>query len=453
MALTEEQLKALGLDGPAPDPSAVMPAGPQAMPAPIAAAAPVMPQSSLGAKIPSGALIPTTHAEGKAEYSELMPRITAAPGTADYFRQRQQQLDFKTQHPWGDPISAHPGVLGKIGHVASTIGNIAGSIVAPGTMALIPGTQLHNNLLEAENEHGITEGEENAGREATAGKTQADTKEAEARTRLTNKQADELGQPKPKEEKWNEFTGYTDADGTPLLHEENSGQVVRASDKKPPTGFKQAAPKSDRPDTPEQQFIDEFQRAHKGATVAQALAAYTYTTQKPEHDQRQLGVTPDGSVIEIHPGMKLPAGTQTITGQIKAQQGEEGKNTAINYANDYLQRGTYTGPGDEALMEKFFEMAKPSSGFRMTEPQMAMLRNAQGWMNSFESKARHALSGTWFSDTQRKQIVDTMNELGQAHGGAGGGGNKAPAVGTVENGYRFKGGNAADQNNWEKVAQ
>ena len=28
---------------------------------------------------------------------------------------------------------------------------------------------------------------------------------------------------------------------------------------------------------------------------------------------------------------------------------------------------------------------------------------------------------------------------------------KAPAVGTEKDGYRFKGGNPADQNNWEKV--
>jgi hypothetical protein len=29
--------------------------------------------------------------------------------------------------------------------------------------------------------------------------------------------------------------------------------------------------------------------------------------------------------------------------------------------------------------------------------------------------------------------------------------NKGPAVGTVQQGYRFKGGNPSDKNNWEKV--
>ena len=52
-------------------------------------------------------------------------------------------------------------------------------------------------------------------------------------------------------------------------------------------------------------------------------------------------------------------------------------------------------------MEKFFELAKPSSGFRMTQAQVDMLRHVQGWMGSAVAKLRHAITGTWFSDTQR----------------------------------------------------
>lgn len=37
--------------------------------------------------------------------------------------------------------------LGKIGHVAAGIGNVLGDIFAPDTMALIPGTQLHNERI------------------------------------------------------------------------------------------------------------------------------------------------------------------------------------------------------------------------------------------------------------------------------------------------------------------
>ena len=46
------------------------------------------------------------------------------------------------------------GKAGKFGRIASTIGNVAGDIFAPATMALIPGTQLHNAMEERRAERG-----------------------------------------------------------------------------------------------------------------------------------------------------------------------------------------------------------------------------------------------------------------------------------------------------------
>lgn len=89
---------------------------------------------------------------------------------------------------------------------------------------------------------------------------------------------------------------------------------------------------------------------------------------------------------------------------------------ALNYANDYIGNNAPTGPGDEALQEKFFELAKPSVGFRMTQPQIDMLQNSRDWMGSIEAHIRHATTGTWFNDTQRKQIVQTMQDLANAKG-------------------------------------
>ena len=48
-----------------------------------------------------------------------------------------------------DKNPAHPGLLGKIGRVASKIGNIAGDIVAPGVMSLIPGTDINKAVGRA----------------------------------------------------------------------------------------------------------------------------------------------------------------------------------------------------------------------------------------------------------------------------------------------------------------
>jgi hypothetical protein len=107
---------------------------------------------------------------------------------------------------------------------------------------------------------------------------------------------------------------------------------------------------------------------------------------------------------------------------------------ALEYAQSYIKNGVPTGPGDEALQEKFFELAKPSVGFRMTQPQMDMLQHSQSWMHSMEAHVLHATKGTWFSDEQRKQIVGAMADLGAAKmkhlqgGQAAGGGAKGGEV-------------------------
>ena len=112
-------------------------------------------------------------------------------------------------------------------------------------------------------------------------------------------------------------------------------------------------------------------------------------------------------------------GVQKAGTQAKVDAAKQPAKDALNYAESYLQNGVHTGPGDEALQEKFFELAKPATGFRMTQPQMSMLANSRSWMSSLDAHLRHATTGTWFNDEQRKQIVDTMRELGKAKGLAG----------------------------------
>lgn len=89
---------------------------------------------------------------------------------------------------------------------------------------------------------------------------------------------------------------------------------------------------------------------------------------------------------------------------------------SFNYATDYLASGKFTGTGDEALVEQFFNLARPSTGFRMSQPQINMLRDSRSWIDSAEGEAYHAANGTWFPPDQRKQIVDTMLALGQSKG-------------------------------------
>jgi hypothetical protein len=118
----------------------------------------------------------------------------------------------------------------------------------------------------------------------------------------------------------------------------------------------------------------------------------------------------------------------------------KGAQEDLNYADLYEQSGAFTGAGDEMLMEKYFDLAKPRSGFRMSQPQIEMLLKAKSWMVSAEGAAYHASTGQWFPPQQRNEIIATMRMGAQAKGV----GNKptpntpaAPAAGELTPAQRF----------------
>jgi hypothetical protein len=81
---------------------------------------------------------------------------------------------LQKMNPYGSENN-HPGVLGRIEHGLAKAGNIAGDIAAPGTMELIPGTEL-NKKAEAEKLRGqeqaaTKEGLEQAQTRVVGGKT------------------------------------------------------------------------------------------------------------------------------------------------------------------------------------------------------------------------------------------------------------------------------------------
>jgi len=102
-----------------------------------------------------------------------------APGSPEYFRAQAARLEDQRNNPWGSAEN-HPGLLGKIGHVAAKIGNIAGNIVAPATMANIPGTELNK-----QEELNAAEGKAAKATEAESEQKlrAAETTEAEARAK------------------------------------------------------------------------------------------------------------------------------------------------------------------------------------------------------------------------------------------------------------------------------
>jgi hypothetical protein len=81
--------------------------------------------------------------------------------------------------------------------------------------------------------------------------------------------------------------------------------------------------KDQKPDNAEQQFTDEYQRTHKGATIAEAQRAYAINHQPPQREPQQLAISPDGTVMELRPGVKVPQGTMTPSAELGKPNADE----------------------------------------------------------------------------------------------------------------------------------
>ena len=131
-------------------PPIVPPHAPAAAPAPPEVA-PLTPPANadLGVK-------PMTLPKLNYQERQALPSTSAgvAPGSPAFYEGRIERAEDQKQNPWGSAEN-HPGLLGKIGHVAGRIGNIALDVAAPATAALIPGTDINRNMREAEAEEGL----------------------------------------------------------------------------------------------------------------------------------------------------------------------------------------------------------------------------------------------------------------------------------------------------------
>lgn len=116
--------------------------------------------------------------EHKARLADYDQRIQAARDageetTAD--KLALAKIEYQKSTPWGSEGN-HPGILGKLGHVAAKVGNIAGNVVAPATMQLMPGTELNRQVRERGTFGRIATDTENDLRQAQTDKAQAELK-------------------------------------------------------------------------------------------------------------------------------------------------------------------------------------------------------------------------------------------------------------------------------------
>lgn len=376
-------------------------------------------------------------------------------------QQALQKVEWRQANPRGS-ANNQPGTWGHIAHVLGVAGNIAGDIFAPGITADIPGSQLNMERQHGSLAHTIDaeqqEESQNQSRDATTAATQAAT------AAEPQKAADQHGLSGATQKHLEAETSSLENPPGKFTYQQTDHGLLRINEA---TGEAQPVTLNGTPIGPKAQTkvaqLEVGGKPHSeliNEATGEVVKDLGETGEKPPTvnvNQGTWTLAEDGQGKPILFNSKTgetqaaPAGMQKTGTAAKAQAATAPVQGALDYATDYLGKKAYTGPGDEALQEKFFELAKPSTGFRMSQPQMDMLRNSASWMNSLQGKTHHALTGTWFSDQQRQQIVNTMNDLARAKGIHSGAASGAPTVGHVEDGHRFKGGNPADPNSWEKV--
>jgi len=253
-------------------------------------------------------------------------KYVMANGSREESADAQEQLArYEKGTPWGSP-SNHPGLLGKIGHIASEVGQAALIPTAPYMLNAIPGTQARLAGQEAQGIGKIKEIQAEDLSKAETGLKTAQTKalgtDAKTRAALLGKgyveQTDAQGNVTLQQ-----IPGFRD---TPKgMQEQYSAAWQDALDRNvdPNTDPKvqqvvkgiQATQKPEKTDDKEG-FVNQYLKDNKlpdtAANKEKALAAYAKANQAPERTPHALMVGPYGNVIDVTPGMTISGGTTKL---------------------------------------------------------------------------------------------------------------------------------------------
>lgn len=357
-----------------------------------------------------------------------------------------------------------------------------GSAIAPRQTSMIPGTELHHERLIGQQQGLLRNDLSEEAAEANLGKTGADSEEAQARTKNINAQTDALKNPK---------TGLTPEETTihDLMTGENGQPRVNPATGKPYSYLEaytavnsaKESVKPTKPDTPEQQFIDDYQQTHKGASISDAVKAYTLATTRPEKPGAAFARSDKSYAYNNN---KLDAMAKPIE-DAEARMGRLRESLAQNtpQADALIAPELLTimaGGAGSGLRMNEAEISRvvggrskwqslqaavnqwqldPKKANSITPEQRQQIRDLTEAVNAkLQNKqkalddARDKLLDSDDPKEHRRIVTDAHHALTQVDEGEGGGNQpQAPRAGEVENGYRFKGGNPADPKNWERV--
>lgn len=271
------------------------------------------------------------------DYLKKLEALQAQHGAITQEKARYQML-----HPWGGPESAHPGVLGKIGHVAGEIGQVAGSAITPNLMQDIPGSQAN---IRAQGAGGVEQ-------ETGAIGNEAKTEGAEAKETTADTKADIA----PSVEHKNEAMAGAAEAKPQAAQDANTINLRKLGLKAGPTG--QPVPLEYAEMSPQEQAVNDLKTAHTDLAEAQAdLAKFKSDPNSPMFQMAQRRV----QVAERN--AQTAAQRANLQGEKQAQEASGEKPTNQTKAmSEMAQTVLKQVPNIKSQVDKLADKIGPGAG-------------------------------------------------------------------------------------------
>ena len=404
-------------------------------------------------------------------------------------QQRLQKIRWEQENRWGTADN-HPGKLGKIAHAFSMLGNIAGNIFVPGVMQNIEGTQMNRQMQEGglakRLNSEITDESQNAYRGAEQAKTEEETKEAPAEASskegLEGAQEQNLEHPNWEHLETDQGIFALNPKTNELMPLTYQGQPLTPRDKTAAKGMEHVSVLGPNGKPMEANFHPDTGK-YTDSTGKEIANPTPY--EKPNQAGMVTMIMPDpnnpggGIVQRVGAGAHIAPGSQTTAGFNSMNTPTTNQRTAAGRAENVLamvpevtaridamhgQIGPEMGRWNDFMQGKVGtnnpEFAALRSDLLMMSSAVA-LAHAQGRLpENLREEFDRAINAPKQTPENLKATINAMVpwlQQVQTQGGRSGAQptqvipQGAPAAGTVENGFRFKGGNPADQKNWEKA--
>lgn len=379
----------------------------------------------------------------------------------EFFQEREAKNQFEKMHPWGSPVSAHPGVWGKIGHVASEIGQAAGNALAPNIMERIPGSEMNRAAQTQENMTGFQKAQDAENKLEMAKEREQTAEDLEAKKAETQEDIQ-----KTKGEQGQELQKTKGEQGKEL--QTQKGQQAEDLEKiktqygmKPVVGTVNGQPAHAVYGGIGRGWLDPTSGAplpgfKPPENWAQGIAP-TKTTELLGPDgvmhrfqfnpatgryDTDMGAAPTGTAAhQIFQASAIENLVPTVVTDIEANRDILG-----NLSSYYKQWLAGTPVGDPRAAQMMTELMSLAA----MQPALHAFRSSSA-LEAFEKMIGGLAKNPDATIASINGILKTpeaFTNLVKPKGGAAKSG--APKVGDIVDGYKFKGGDPADQKNWEK---